>query len=337
MKTLIALFALTFLLPAFPADLSHKFGIGGSVGFPIPLFGNNFNDKANPEWSASVHGRYHFDPSLGLDLNVSKEAFKNTPMNFENINLLGFWRMFGAAKFTPVIGIGAGVTRIKDYLPGSAKLSLLGRAGVEYELAPSLSLGTLVDYQYVSKIMGKMPDGAAHILTPQLALTWYFEGEKGKNEMKEETPVPEKVVGNESDVVSVANSSTKRDETSDENKKPAITIEFDSSKANIKSKYNEQIKKVAEQLNKDLALTGVIEGYADSTGPAAFNNKLSKKRAEAVRLKLIELGVDKNRIRAEGFGEERPVADNNTAEGRQKNRRANVILIVIKSNLSDSM
>ncbi|MBC7538357.1 MAG: OmpA family protein [Bacteriovorax sp.] len=332
MKTLIALLALTFLVPAFPADLSHKFGLGGSVGFPIPIFGNNFNDVANPEWSASVHGRYHFDPSFGMDLNVSKEAFKKTSMHFENINLLGFWRMLGAAKLTPVFGIGAGVTRIKDYLPGSSKLSLLARGGIEYELMPALSLGTLLEYQYVSKLMGKMPNGAAHILTPQLAFTWYFGGEKEKSEMK----APEKVVEAESDIVSVANSSTKRDEMNDENK-PAITIEFDSSKANIKSEYNAQIKKVAKKLNENSALTGVIEGYADSTGPALFNNKLSKKRAEAVRLKLIDYGVDKNRVRAEGFGEERPIADNKTAEGRQKNRRANVILIVIKSNLSDSM
>lgn len=332
MKTLIALLTLTFLTPAYTYDLTHKFGIGGSVGFPIPAFGNNFNDVADAEWAASVHGRYHFSPTCGLDLNVSKEGFKDTSMNFKNINLLGFWRIFGAENFTPVVGIGAGVTKIKDYLPGSAKLSLLARGGLEYAVMPSLSFGALVDYQYVSKILGKMPAGAAHVFNPQLAFTWYFGAENEKTEKTEQPVVKEKVGQAESDVVSVASSSTMRDEMT-----PVITIEFDTSKADIKSHYNDQIKKVAEQLKEDSALTGVIEGYADSTGPKEFNDKLSMRRAEIVRKKLIEYGVDQKRLKAEGFGSERPIADNNTVEGRQKNRRASVIISIIKSSLSDRM
>ncbi|MDD4972723.1 MAG: OmpA family protein [Bacteriovorax sp.] len=334
MKKLIAILALALLTPAFPSDLTHKFGLGGSVGFPIPVFGNNFNSVADPEWSASVHGRYHFDQFMGLDLSVSKEGFKDTPMNFENINLLGLWRMLGVADFTPIFGLGAGVTRIKDYLPGSAKLSLLARGGIEYNMMPSLVLGALVDYQYVSKIMGKMPDGPAHVLNPQLALTFYFGADK--TEKTEPAPAPEKVSSAESDVVSVASAATERKEMIDENK-PVMTIEFDSSMAEIKPHYIDQIKKVAEQLKGDNTLSGIVEGYADSTGPADLNDKLSKRRAEAVQKKLIEFGVDQKRLRAEGFGAGRPIADNRTSEGRQKNRRASVIISIIKTNISDTM
>jgi OOP family OmpA-OmpF porin len=333
MKKLFAILTLLFLIPAFPSDLTHKFGLGGSVGFPIPVFGNNFNSVADPEWSASIHGRYHFDPYMGLDLSVSKEGFKDTTMNFENINLLGLWRLLGTADMTPVFGLGAGVTRIKDYLPGSAKLSLLARGGLEYNLMPALVFGALVDYQYVSKIMGKMPEGPAHVLIPQLALTWYFGAEKEKTEA---APVPEKVGQAESDVVSVASAATERKEMIDENK-PVMTIEFDSSKYDIKPNYIEQIKKVAEQLKEDTTLNGRIEGFADSTGPASLNDKLSKRRAEAVKRKLIEFGVDEKRLKAEGFGAERPIADNKTAEGRQQNRRASVIISILKTNLSDTM
>ena len=332
MKTLIALLVLSIIMSANATDLTHKFGLGGSFGYPIPIFGNNFNDVANPEWSASIYGRYLFDPTFGLDLNVSKEAFKKTSMNFENINLITSWRTAGAADFTPIVGLGLGVTRIKDYSPKSAKLSLLGRAGIEYALKPALSFGALVDYKYVSKLMGDMPNKPAHILIPQLALTLYFGAEGEKAEKVEQPAVPEKAAQTESDVVSVANAATERNEM-----QPVITIEFDTSKAHVKSSYNDQIKKVADQLKADNTLAGMIEGYADSTGSEDFNNKLSLRRAEAVRKKLLEFGVDNKQLTTEGFGEGRPVADNSTAEGRQKNRRASVIISIVKSNLSDSM
>jgi len=333
MKIIIALLALSFYIQANAADLTHKLGLGGSLGYPIPILGNNFNDVANPKWSASVYGRYHFDSIFGLDLNVSKEAFKNTSMNFENINLITIWRTAGSADLTPVLGLGLGVTRIKDYSPKSAKFSLLGRAGIEYTMMSALSFGVLVDYKYVSKIMGDMPNKPAHILIPQLALTFYFGGEGEKEEKKiEQTALQEKAVQTESDVVTVASAATKRDEIG-----PGITIEFDTSKAYIKPSYNDQIKKVAEELKSDNTLEGKIEGYADSTGSKKFNSKLSLRRAEAVRKKLIAFGVDNQQLNIEGFGEDRPIADNSTAEGRQKNRRASVIITIVKTNLSDSM
>jgi OOP family OmpA-OmpF porin len=64
-----------------------------------------------------------------------------------------------------------------------------------------------------------------------------------------------------------------------------------------------------------------VKGYTDSRGSAAYNKRLSKMRAFAVRTKLIQLGVNPEKIRAEGYGEENPVASNDTKEGRFENRR----------------
>ncbi|MGZ3809651.1 MAG: OmpA family protein, partial [Bacteriovorax sp.] len=288
-----------------------------------------FNDIANPEWGASAYGRYLFTPSWGLDLGVSKEEFKGTPMNFDNINLLGFFRTAADAELSPIVGLGLGLTRIHEYSPKSVKLSLLGRLGAEYALMPSLGLGALVDYQYVSKIMGDMPTGRAHVLIPQLALTWYFGGESGKKEeMREEKKeaMVEKPKEQEplvEEKVSVKEAATVRGE-----RKPDLTIEFDTEKSNIKEHYMDQIKKVAEQLKQDYGMNSIIEGHADSTGPKAYNDKLSKRRAEAVKRKLIEYGIGEERIQTEGFGEDRPIADNRTKEGRQKNRRAAVYILI---------
>jgi len=65
----------------------------------------------------------------------------------------------------------------------------------------------------------------------------------------------------------------------------------------------------------------VIEGYTSSDGDAVQNFNLSHKRANAVKAFLIQMGVNPERLRAEGFGEERPVFDNETLEGRVQNRR----------------
>jgi OOP family OmpA-OmpF porin len=66
----------------------------------------------------------------------------------------------------------------------------------------------------------------------------------------------------------------------------------------------------------------VIEGHTDSVGTSAYNKKLSQERAGAVKNYMVEKnGIDSSRITTEGFGKERPIADNATAEGRAQNRR----------------
>ncbi|OGQ04091.1 MAG: hypothetical protein A2W61_06545 [Deltaproteobacteria bacterium RIFCSPLOWO2_01_44_7] len=80
-------------------------------------------------------------------------------------------------------------------------------------------------------------------------------------------------------------------------------------------KRNPQIKKVR------------IEGHTDWIGSDAYNIRLSDRRAESVRTYLIQKGVESDRLISEGFGESRPVADNNTTEGRAKNRRTEFTVV----------
>ena len=64
-----------------------------------------------------------------------------------------------------------------------------------------------------------------------------------------------------------------------------------------------------------------ISGHTDSRGSAVYNQSLSEGRASAVLDALVKLGVNRNRLRAVGYGESKPIADNNTREGLAKNRR----------------
>jgi OOP family OmpA-OmpF porin len=99
-------------------------------------------------------------------------------------------------------------------------------------------------------------------------------------------------------------------------------ILFDFDKAVLKEQFKSELDetKVVFDQNPDLQVT--VEGHTDSTGSDAYNQKLSERRAKAVVRYLEQnVGVDPSRLSAVGYGESKPVASNDTAEGRAKNRR----------------
>ncbi|ABB30585.1 OmpA/MotB domain protein [Geobacter metallireducens RCH3] len=101
-----------------------------------------------------------------------------------------------------------------------------------------------------------------------------------------------------------------------------LKVEFDFDKANIKPEFRDEIKRVADFLKEYPDATAVIEGHTDSKGTVKYNQKLSERRAKAVMKNLVdEFGISAKRLSAKGYGETKPVADNATEEGRQKNRR----------------
>jgi len=101
-----------------------------------------------------------------------------------------------------------------------------------------------------------------------------------------------------------------------------LNVEFDFNKSIIKQGYDKDINDLVQVMKDYPDLNVVIEGHTDNIGTAAYNKKLSQRRAEAVKQYLVEQdGINANRITAVGFGFDRPIATNDTEEGRQKNRR----------------
>ncbi len=96
---------------------------------------------------------------------------------------------------------------------------------------------------------------------------------------------------------------------------------FDTGSATLQPASEEQLQNVAAILKAYPKVHIRIGGYTDNTGGAAANLKLSDARANTVMAELVNLGVSPARLRAKGYGEEHPVAPNDTGEGRQKNRR----------------
>jgi OOP family OmpA-OmpF porin len=110
-----------------------------------------------------------------------------------------------------------------------------------------------------------------------------------------------------------------------------LNVEFDYDKSDVKDKYNGEIKKVADFMKEFPKTTAVIAGNTDSTGSNDYNQKLSERRANSVRKYLInKFGIEASRLSAIGYGETKPIATNDTDEGRQRNRRVDAVLEAIE-------
>ncbi|WP_426141272.1 OmpA family protein [Pseudomonas sp. DWP3-1-2] len=101
---------------------------------------------------------------------------------------------------------------------------------------------------------------------------------------------------------------------------------FDLNKAELKTSGLTNVSQLAKFLQDNPDRKVIVEGYTDSSGSAAYNQSLSERRANSVRMALVQMGVDPARIVAQGYGKEYPVADNTSASGRAQNRRVEVTI-----------
>ena len=101
-----------------------------------------------------------------------------------------------------------------------------------------------------------------------------------------------------------------------------LHVEFDFDKDSVRPEYHSDIMKVANFLKAYPKATAVLEGHTDGEGSEDYNLNLSKKRSASVKKYLVDkFGISASRISTRGFGESKPVATNDTKEGRQQNRR----------------
>jgi len=104
------------------------------------------------------------------------------------------------------------------------------------------------------------------------------------------------------------------------------SVLFASNKDALLPAAKERLSQVADALKTQDDHKIVVEGHTDSQGSADLNQGLSDRRAQSVVTFLVSRGVPADKIRAEGLGLTRPVADNGTAEGRANNRRVEIIV-----------
>lgn len=106
----------------------------------------------------------------------------------------------------------------------------------------------------------------------------------------------------------------------------SYSIEFETGPANIKPASYKMLDEIFESAVVAEGLKIGVYGHTDNSGSDAVNTPLSEKRADAVKAYLLKKGLADNRVEAKGFGASKPIADNNTAAGKSKNRRVEIVL-----------
>jgi OmpA-OmpF porin, OOP family len=101
-------------------------------------------------------------------------------------------------------------------------------------------------------------------------------------------------------------------------------LEFETNASTLKPSSQEQVRNIAEIMKAYPQVTVKFGGYTDNTGSPDQNLQLSRERASSAMNQVAALGVDASRLTAEGYGEQNPIADNATDEGRQRNRRVDI-------------
>ena len=107
----------------------------------------------------------------------------------------------------------------------------------------------------------------------------------------------------------------------------ALYINFDFDKADIKPESQPIIDEIVKLLRNNAGLNLTVEGHTDNVGTPPYNKSLSDARARSVVTALTAQGVETRRLRAAGYGQEKPIADNGTDEGRAQNRRVELVKV----------
>jgi len=232
---------------------------------------------------------------LGYGANVSND-------DFDVLSLNGvFWLSQPATTWRPYVLLG-----INRYDFNDASVLVAGHDDTSRQLTVGLGLGTMLTdhYQLRADVRGMRGlDEDGEDLGFQLSINRSF----GSAAASKSTTVPVAAAKPQPEPRTVTIS---------------LNVQFEFNKAVVLAVYGDQLQTIASAMRTHSDIELVLEGHTDSRGSDAYNDDLSTRRALAVKQKLAEdYGIDADRITAVGYGESRPIASNQTDEGRALNRR----------------
>ncbi|KQA18291.1 OmpA family protein [Vibrio metoecus] len=192
--------------------------------------------------------------------------------------------------------------------------SYLGAAGLEFNTNHNVTMR--LEYQNITDINNDIVRASGESAT--LGVVYKFGGSQEPAPVVEQRPAEPAPVA-EPVVEKVAVTKTFTFQHLD-------SSTFATASAELKPATVKKLDKIVGYLNQYPQAKVEVVGHTDSTGSDAYNQKLSERRAQAVAKALEAQGIDASRISAKGLGESSPIASNATAEGREKNRRVELVI-----------
>lgn len=313
MRVFIVVALLVFSTSAFAQIKPGAFNVG-------PLFGVAWfegNQDLDNAPVLGLRGGYDFTKNWGVEATFNWVptryndvlSLDSAHTNVYNYRIEAIYNFMPEQRLVPFVAVGVGGQSI-DYRSGGGQSDRTRFApdygvGLKYFLTENLALRG--DVRHVLAIGSIYND-----LEATVGMAFYFGGKKAPAEEIKKAPaaVPEV-----------------EKKMLDEGR-ARINVEFDFDKSDVKAQDNDEIKNVADFMVKYPDTKVAIEGHSDSIGTKEYNQKLSQRRADSVKNYITgKFNIDGKRLKSEGYGLTKPIADNKTAEGRQRNRRVESVLI----------
>ena len=340
--------------PSFKADPSGGFSVSSTVGGYF--FAGSEQRNVTPLYGVKVgyeNIERSFVESLGIEGTLNK--FSSRPKNGVN-NDTGYLFRLDAIypfpinkKWMPFFAIGAGGIMIDSSTHTTRNYLLNYGVGVKYFIENYLAVRADVRHLGVYENVNMRNN-----FELSAGLSYYFGKErtkkvptplepKKKEKVATENTLPkfeeivkpteadatDKAVAVAANQTALAVAEASTDQIVKDEVLKEATIEFDINSSSIEQGYFTLLKEIAEILKSSEDVKVHIDGHTDGTGILAVNMALSEQRALSVQGGLISSGVNPKQLSISAYGPAKPIADNTTVDGRQKNRRAEIQVIKI--------
>jgi OOP family OmpA-OmpF porin len=298
------------------------------------------NEDMNNSLSVGLRAGYFFTKYIGVEgfvhyvpTEINREgAVGNEKANFLGYGVEGIFNILPNGKLVPFLAVGIGGTHYSVAYERTTedkknKFAADYGAGLKYFLSDNIALRG--DVRHVIPFEGKHSN-----LLYTVGITFAFGGAKKVveapapvvEEVKPQAaaaPVVEEVKAPPAAPVVVEEVKRTVEAAPEiiEKGRTTLNVLFDTNKSIIKKNSFKDVDNLVAVMKQYPDLNVVVEGHTDNVGSAAYNKKLSQRRADAVKSYMVKKGIDAKRLTAKGFGLEKPIADNKTKAGKAKNRR----------------
>ena len=282
----------------------------------------------------AIEAGYYDLGEFGFNAATSTGGVLNGNASFRGVNLDLVGQMPLTERFSLLARVGAAYTKTSTHFTGNRlnavtapnasekKAGLKAGLGLEYKFSEALAMRAEVERFRVNDAVGNRGD------VDMLSLGLVYKLGRPANAPVYVAPAPEPVVeAAPAPMPAPAPAPAPAPVPTSEKVSFAAEALFDFDKSVVKSEGKVALDDLLMKLQGMNTEVMVTVGHTDSVGSDAYNQKLSLRRAEAVKAYIVSKGVEASRVYTEGKGESQPVADNSTAEGRAKNRRVTVEVV----------